>query len=83
MSFSPGTLGGSLGTAFGAKIEHSVSRVEFDARPAPSAVIRIRYEDAAILRAFGIEIEDFVTPLHSPDAFPADGYCPPPRNWRG
>ncbi len=82
---APGTLGGSLGTGFGAKADHSVKRGEFNARPKPTAVMEIRYEDAAILRGLGVEVDDDAPVVHAPAAFPADaaGYCTPPRNWRG
>ena len=78
-----GTLGGSLGTGFGAKTDHAVQRVEFEGRSSPAAVIEIRYEDAAILRAMGVDVADDAAAVHTPSAFPADGYCAPPRGWRG
>ena len=80
---APGTYGGSLGTGFGPKTDHVVKRAEFDARPTPSAVIELRYEDAAILRAMGVDVADDAAAVHTPSAFPADGYCAPPRGWRG
>jgi hypothetical protein len=75
--------GGSLGTGFGRKVDHAVKKVEFDARTSASAIIEVRYEDASILRAYGIDVDDEAAEIHSPNAFPAGGgYCSPPRNWR-
>lgn len=79
-----GALGGSLGTGFGGKAEHAVTRVEFRAKPRPVAVLELRYEDAAILRGLGIDVADPTAEVHSPVPFPADaGYCTPPKGWRG
>lgn len=78
-----GASGGSLGTGFGARTDHTVRRVEFSSQPLPAATLEVRYEDAAILRGLGVNVEDDMPALHTPNAFPAEGYCSPPRGWRG
>lgn len=79
------SLGGSLGTGFGSRIDHQVRRVDFKSLSYPTTVIEIRYEDAAILRGLGIPLIEEQESMYSPKAFPADqgGYCAPPKNWRG
>jgi hypothetical protein len=76
-------VGGSLGTGFGVRTDHAITRVEFKARPTPATTIEVRYEDSAILRGLGVDVIDETTAIHTPNAFPAEGYCSPPNGWRG
>jgi hypothetical protein len=78
----------NLGTEFGEERESRVREVGFERRARdPDWVLTLRYDDAAGLRARGIEVEatyDRVEPA-LPDPFPASRFAEPPlpRRQRG
>ena len=77
----------SLGTGFGRRTEHQTHEVQFDREDSPAAEMVIRYEDAAALRARGIDLQgahkknDAVLDARP---FPGDDHgVPSPPGWRG
>lgn len=74
-----------LGTGFGERTEHRVSRTTFERQDAPACVLALQYDDAASLRKQGIRVEKVTA--STPNPFPAtsgssDG-CEPPDGWEG
>jgi hypothetical protein len=74
----------NLGTAYGESVSSSVQEQPFErASPSsPTTVIALRYDDRQGLAARGIQIDPVYRahryPPCGPDAFPGNGYAPPP-----
>lgn len=81
--FSMTTKGG-VGTGFGDRAEHQVSRTTFvRASQVPAAQFALRYETAEELTARGIVVGGPHDRVAQAQPFPADAGCQPPVDWRG
>jgi hypothetical protein len=74
----------NLGTGFGDKASHSVTRVTFEAASTePVTVAVIYYDDIDGLKERGIRIRRKKKDKKLPNPFPKDNGCTPPEDWRG
>jgi hypothetical protein len=80
-----------LGTEFGEEHASPVVEVPFERESArPAAVLAVRYDDRAGLRALGIDLEPWRTARRdearlreSAEPFRGSGFAAPPPGWRG
>ena len=76
----------NLGTGFGDKTQHQVSKTTFTAdTDEPAAIAVVYYDDYEGLRAQGIKLPKRIRPepqLTRPNPFPKDTNCIPPKGWR-
>jgi len=73
----------NLGAGFGDRVDHQVRGTTFEvATEQPAAAAIIYYDDLDGLRSKGLRISSRRRHHeHTPDPFPQDTGCPPPRGW--
>ena len=66
-----------MGTGFGKEASHHVHNITFDRDELSKQVFSMEYASRANL------IERGIVDTVSPNPFPGDEGCKPPKNWRG
>ncbi len=82
---APSPASAGIGTGFGARTQDAIRHVSFARSSEPPQVLVLRYDDAAGLRARGIDLERAASlqRVDQANPFPADRGAPPPPGWRG
>lgn len=73
----------SLGTEFGKKAQHQVTRVTFHKQALPAETFEIRYGDRSELQKRGVDMNQKPVTARKPSAFPEENGCKPPVDWNG